>query len=264
MYPYLKELDLGQALQLKDLHPEVLVFAENVEPIKILYKFIQPIYEQGGKVFITALDYATHILKQKTPPEGYGYPAYELGSGRYDELPYYLIDDEKKWIEGRYSEYQKTDATCKNDWYRYAFRLTDLARVEGTDTDKTEINLGQAKWLKEKEQRFTYWLNGVIYKDGLFIEADIYNVRDGDKYEILTSTYNTLPQEFRNLASSEMETTVTDWEAKYKELQGQSRQIKEEVYELTDRLLDAQNCIAVQEREITKLKNYIINQLLNN
>ena len=32
---------------------------------------------------------------------------------------------------------------------------------------------------------------------------------------------------------------------------------------LQDRLTDAQNCIAVQEREITKLKNYIINQLIN-
>jgi hypothetical protein len=37
-----------------------------------------------------------------------------------------------------------------------------------------------------------------------------------------------------------------------------------DIYDLQDRLLDAQNCIAVQEREITKLKNYIINQLLTN
>jgi len=161
MYPYTKELTLDEALN------------------TLLNAKCQS-YEKDGKVFLTALDYATHILKQAAPPEGYGYAAYELGSGRYDSLPYYLLINERNWMEGMEANYALSNADCKNDWNRYAFRLTDLARVEGI---------------------------------------------------------------------SEMETSVTDWEAKYKELE--------------DRLQDAQNCIAVQEREITKLKNYIINQLLN-
>jgi hypothetical protein len=146
MYPYLKELTLDEALQLKDLHPEVLVFAENVEPIKILYKFIQPIYEQGGKVFITALDYATHILKQDAPPEGYGYAAYELGSGSYDKLPYYRLNDEGEWKAGMLDCYDYTMAKVKGIWHRWAFRLTDLARVEGISEMETTETDWEAKY----------------------------------------------------------------------------------------------------------------------
>lgn len=168
MYPYTKELTLDEALN------------------TLLNAKCQS-YEKDGKVFLTPLDYATHILKQAAPPEGYGYAAYDEPE-RYKGL--HKLD---LYLSGWVGDNIDFDGDW-NGWHYYAFRLTDLARVE---------------------------------------------------------------------AISEMETTVTDWEAKYKELEGQSRQIKEEVYELTDRLLDAQNCIAVQEREITKLKNYIIKQLLN-
>lgn len=61
-----------------------------------------------------------------------------------------------------------------------------------------------------------------------------------------------------------------DWKAKYIELEEQHNTLIKHLQEATasadslqDRLTDAQNCIAVQEREITKLKNYIINQLIN-
>ncbi len=136
MYPYLKELSSNEAYAIQQSNPDCLAYypksTNHPNHVSTVGHFIfQGIYgELNHSVFITALDYATHILKQAALPEGYGYAAYELSSGRYDELPYYLLSDQKNWQEGRYSEYQKTVATCKTDWNRYAFPLTDLARVE--------------------------------------------------------------------------------------------------------------------------------------
>jgi hypothetical protein len=117
MYPYTKELTLDEALN------------------TLLNAKCQS-YEKDGKVFLTPLDYATHILKQAAPPEGYGYAAYELGSGRYDELPYCFNFDKHLWRNSE-AGFSSTRTVAK-DWYEVAFPLTDLARVEGTDTDKTE------------------------------------------------------------------------------------------------------------------------------
>jgi hypothetical protein len=191
MYPYTKELTLDEAYLLPE---RITVYSPitKQDPIDVLSVFnLSYIYDNNNAVYCTPLDYATHILKQAAPPEGYGYAAYDYGTGRYNGLEFMHIAGDKGILPFKDVEYMA------NNWADYLFRLTDLARVEGTD--KTEISLNQAKWLKGKEQRFTYWLNGSIYANGLFIEADIYNIKGGDKYEIHTSTYNSLPQEFKDL-----------------------------------------------------------------
>jgi hypothetical protein len=212
MYPYTTQLTLDEALNLEKVNKTALVYDSDYEdslgcnPDELDNWDIPSIYRQGDYLSCDALTYATYILNQATPPEGWGYAAYELSSGRYDSLPYFYYDVDAGWKSGVFETFGEKKKENKIYWNRNAFRLTDLARVE---EQKTEINLGQAKWLKEKEQRFTYWLNGVIYKDGLFIEADIYNVRNGDKYELLNSTYNALPQEFKDLAREEAESEAT-------------------------------------------------------
>jgi hypothetical protein len=235
MHPYTKQLTIDEALNLEKVNKTALACHSRIQhpisnPDKIAHWAIHLIYKQGDYLSCDALTYATYILNQATPPEGYGYAAYELSSGRYDELPYYLIDDEKKWIEGRYSEYQKTDATCKNDWYRYAFRLTDLARVEGTDTDKTEINAAQLEWLHYKTFVIKHFKNEELFEDQIF-DFVIADAKKGCKIELLTSTYNALPQEFKDLAISKMETSVTDWEAKYKQEKSECERLRKALFE---------------------------------
>jgi hypothetical protein len=257
MYPYTKELTLDEALELQQKIKSnqmsnigMCISSTDMVNTDLSWLDVDYIYKRKDKkrvISITGFDYATHILKQATPPEGYGYPNKELGRGTYNGLQWangIILDGVvKEWEIINHPELNYTDNYYSvnqhsinpysiDKWYEVAFRLTDLARVEGETVtpfelpkqekplgynsaytppieSKIEINLGQAKWLKEKEQRFTYWLNGVIYKDGLFIEADIYNVRNGDKYELLTSTYNDLPQEFKDLAREEAESEAT-------------------------------------------------------
>jgi hypothetical protein len=202
MYPYTKELTLDEALN-------ILVNAKCQS------------YENDGKVYLTALDYATHILNQQAPPEGYGYASKKLRKGTYKGLPWgYYGEVTGKWelIEDGYFDNENST----ENWNLLCFRLTDLARVE----EQSEILQPTTCCPK--------------------------------CYEVMT----------------ELKLQIADLEAKNKELANlgynyafdlaNSENLKQQVADFQDRLLDAQNCIAVQEREITKLKNYIINQLLTN
>jgi len=189
MYPYLKEIDLGQAellqqkVKIGTAPLNLKWFSTNINSaIDVCISDIFFNLSNDGKLFCDALTYATHILNQAAPPEGWGYAAYELGSGMYDKLPYYRLNDEDKWKEGTFDIYEYTTAKVKGIWNRFAFKLTDLARVEA-ETDAAPI------------------------------------------------------------------TPITDWEAKYKELQ--------------DRLVDAQNCIAEMEakyNQIVKAAKYALDR----
>jgi hypothetical protein len=206
MYPYTKELTLDEAEKLRNLDTNVKAYLPDYKgqiqnPSNISCWLPKGINNNGKSLFITALDYATHILNQATPPEGWAYAAYELSSCNYEGLNFKHWNTSAwdsrlgspEWEHALYGEFNSSfpSRLNKNEWikwYEVAFRLTDLARVEGTEAA-------------------------------------------------------TIPP-------SEIRPPANDWEAKYKELE--------------ERLADAQNCIAVQEGEITKLKNYIINQLLTN
>jgi hypothetical protein len=108
MYPYTKELTLDEALN-------------------ILTNAKCQSYEKDGKVYLTALDYATHILKQNAPPEGWGYPNKELKQGTYTGLHWgYYGASQWDIIE---DEYFDTKESIEN-WNKVCFKLTDLAKVE--------------------------------------------------------------------------------------------------------------------------------------
>jgi hypothetical protein len=177
MYPYTKELTIDEALN-------------------ILLNAKCQSYENDGKIYLTALDYATHILKQAAPPEGWGYAAYDEPE-RYKDL---------EFVARATYDYWQVDRTNFSghwfNWSNYAFRLTDLARVE----EQSEL-LQPATCCPKC-------------------------------YEVMI----------------ELKQEIADLQLKSNN--------DADIYDLQDRLLDAQNCIAVQELEITKLKNYIINQLL--
>ncbi len=164
MYPYTKRLTLDEALN-------ILVNAKCQS------------YENDGKVYLTALDYATYILNQPTPPEGWGYAAYELDSGRYDSIAYCKFKNEfKEWETSLF----------KNDWrlekrpfYEVCFHLTDLARVEA---EKVELTTRQSYYLSEN--------NSPIQKE---FYHGIYYISKAD--------YDSMPQEFKDLGISEKEPT---------------------------------------------------------
>jgi len=209
MYPYTKEIDLAQAEALDRIAFKngIEILAQNrqyqLNPVNICMWDFGDVYTKDKRTLsITALDYATHILNQAAPPEGWGYAAYELDSGRYDSIAYCKFKNEfKEWETSLF----------KNDWrlekrpfYEVCFHLTDLARVEASSEKEIAEPPIQPSEIKDETQNY-------------------------------------------------------DWEAKYKELQEQSRQIKEEVYDLTDRLLDAQNCIAELEEKLKTAKHYAAN-----
>ncbi len=263
MYPYLKELTSNEAYAIQQSNPDCLAYypksTNHPNHVSTVGHFIfQGIYgELNHSVFITALDYATHILKQKTPPEGWGYAAYNEPE-RYKGLPKLDI-----YLSGWLPDGKDFDGNW-NGWYYYAFRLSDLARVEaekvelttrqaqyltennspiqkefyhgiyyiskadydsmpnefkelagkveGTDTDKTEINAEQVEdegktvlnydqieWLRLNKRETTHFQNGVTR--AAFVSYDTVLHQRGTIYEILTSTYNALPQEFKDLAA---------------------------------------------------------------
>jgi len=146
MYPYTKVLTLEQALKLRDKLskqeiPEIKVFnskfsasvpPKDGNPDWLRNWIIEIVYQQGYYLSTTALDYATYILGEVAPPEGWGYAAFDEPE-RYFGFPY-MIAQERKWNKGYYPV---LDFKWSN-WYNYAFRLQDLARVEEVaETEKT-------------------------------------------------------------------------------------------------------------------------------
>jgi hypothetical protein len=121
MYPYTKELMLDEALKLHEKDRKTRVFFNNKD-WEIYCWNIQDVYSEGKSLFCDALTYATHIL-QAAPPEGWGYAAYELSSGKYEGLHYRSQPSGTSVFR-----FENQDNTDK--WWYYQFKLTDLARVE--------------------------------------------------------------------------------------------------------------------------------------
>jgi hypothetical protein len=191
---------------------------------------------QGGDYYLTRSDYAQYIIGNQPLPEGYGYPNKELSSGIYDSLPeYYRLLKTGDW--------NRVNGICINsgmindyDWHCFAFPLTDLARVEAetAEPERTEINIPQMGWLHYKTITLKY------FKDNEPIEAEIWDgdikdAKDGCKFEILTTTYNALPDEFKALAKRYVMPAhfETDWKAKYSELEADHNTLIKHLQEAT-------------------------------
>jgi uncharacterized coiled-coil protein SlyX len=260
MYPYTKVIDLSQAEALDRIafKNSIEILAQNqqyqLNPVNICMWDFGDVYTKDKRVlFITAIDYATHILNQQAPPEGWGYAAYDYGTGRYNKLEFMHVNAQKRL-------YHFIDIeNMANNWADYLFRLTDLARVEAetvgvntdriannkaqdefrADTDKTEINVAQIAWiLHNTKKELQYYCNGA---SGFPLNGNslIHKVLHHYTYELLNEVYSELPDEFKELAApippsgikpplnccpkcdethQELTAKVADWEAKNKEL----------------------------------------------
>jgi len=263
MYPYTKELTLDEAQTLQQK-----IKAGEMPDIEIYFQYFRTDDHHGNlgsyyldrcykdnnnAILLTALDYATHILNQLAPPEGWGYAAYPLDSGKYDKLPYLVLVN--SWGEGWYSQYKESITFSKEEWIRYAFKLTDLARVEA---EKPEVKSTPpiADWEgtafperpdairpAKQEQTFGQFVGKVLekidweakYNSLLIDEKQLQEERNTwrDKYSELADRFNAQAQDSSNLFLDATEKAT-----------------------LQDSLLEAQNTIAIQEKRIRDLEHY--------
>jgi hypothetical protein len=244
MYPYLKELTLDEALKLP---PDAIVYSpscpnKEYRLDKVNVFNLELTYSRKWKLYCTALDYATHILNQAAPPEGWGYAAYELSSGRYDSLHYHYFQHSGGgdiWDTHRtlFRPFTKSDGD-KTVWHYWSFRLTDLARVEGTDTDKKPINVEQVVWLSQNGYDFKIRVWGAENEiQGACFNHTMLKWAQEGTTKILAWQYDKLPDEFKALAApipppatscpkcyevmTELKQQIADLEAKNKELKNE-------------------------------------------
>ncbi len=215
MYPYTKKLTLDEALQLPK---DTVVYSGCANPQDLNNFYISTHYDLDGKLFCTSLDYATHILKQQTPPEGWGYAAYELSSGKYDTLDYkWLGELSREWNIAGIDSFKHSK---HSNWNVYIFPLTDLAKVE-VESEAAPI------------QPTTDW--EAKYNSLLIDEKQLQEERNTwrNKYSELADRFNAQAQESSNLFLDATERAT-----------------------LQDSLLEAQNTIAIQEKRIRELEYY--------
>jgi len=223
MYPYTKELTLDEARNLHKEIPNLIVCANEGSPFNFVAFYIIDHYNSGGRLYCTAFDYATHLLKKQTPPEGWGYAAYNEPE-KYKTLDFAARATSDYW--------QLNKIAFNGHWvncYNYAFKLTDLARVEAeSETAPIEASTDwEDKYNQEKSEctrlRKVLFDTEAKYNKVILQEKDLQD--QADQYK-------------------------SDFEFAIKHNQSLTDNHYMELYNL--------------RAENDKLKNYIINQLLNN
>lgn len=273
---YTEKITFEQALDLQNK-----IKAGEMPDIEIYYQYYQTDDHHGNlgsyyldrcykdnndAILLTRSDYATYILGNNPLPDGYGYPSKDLGSGIYDGLPeYYRMLKTGDW--------NRVNGICINsamindyDWYCFAFPLSDLARVEAeavvSKMERTEINAAQVEWLftyKPETNFFYYDEDGAEFHWKKFESSDSSLSDRQYKYKLLTSTYNSLPDEFKALAEPKASMPAhfadsTDWKAKYIELEEQHNTLIKHLQEATASADAKQDIINNLEDENKKLK----------
>ena len=276
MYPYTKKLTLDEALKFISLELELTVYSSfskaTVRISQIINFDVKELYPKGAALYCTALHYATHILGQVAPPEGWGYPSNELKQGTYTNLQWAWYNGDC-WnineLDNGDGVYYDTSASLE-PWNTIAFRLEDLARVEVVaETEKTEINAAQIEWLLAYPSINKHWVNGKEYM--CLSIVDVGNAGcAGIKYEILTSDYNSLPDEFKALAEPKSKAPsyveficdkieATDWKAKYEAQASEIAKFVEiwaENASLKIQLLEATQSADLKQDKIHDLEHY--------
>lgn len=269
---YTEKITLEQAIMLKKKQPFTQV-KRILDGESLFVKLIQDIgienlYANDGYILITRPDYAQYIQGNNPLPDGYGYPSKDLDSGIYDELPYMFHtpygSDERQWTKGGASHYGISD--YYTEFWKYAFKLTDLARVEAeaviSKMERTEINAAQVEWIFQntpETEHFYYDDNGAEFYCEKFKSLDSDLANDGVKHKILTTTYNSLPDEFKALAEPKASMPAhfadsTDWKAKYIELEEQHNTLIKHLQEATASADAKQDIINNLEDKNKKLK----------
>jgi hypothetical protein len=260
MYPYTKQLTLDEALKLSEVNETALAYHLNYRdiygenPDKLNNWDIPSIYNQGDYLSCDALTYATYILNQATPPEGWGYAALSVDNnkrdifGRYSQLPY-LSYSTGKWEHGVQELFTVAD---DENWYLFCFPLEDLARVEAMSEKEIAEESAKANTWPERpdairpakqEQTFGQFVDKVLdvvdweakYNSLLIDEKQLQEERNTwrNKYSELADRFNAQAQESSNLFLDAAERAT-----------------------LQDSLLESQNTIAIQEKRIRDLEHY--------
>lgn len=122
---YTEQITLEQALDLQNIELPFRAYCSSFKKVDALNHFdIQDIYRNKGYLLISRFDYATYIIGNKPLPEVYGYPSKELSSGIYEGLEYLSVSNGTKWT------FKLPIQDKLEQWWLYAFKLTDLTRVE--------------------------------------------------------------------------------------------------------------------------------------
>lgn len=301
---YDQQITLEQALDLQNKiksgeMPDIIAFSTNARINNSLENTdVNYVYKNRGKeLLLTRSDYATYILGNNPLPDGYGYPSKDLSIGIYDELPYYFNFNADDWSKNLSFD---SNYTTVKKWYQICFRLTDLARVEAESVvskmERTEINAAQVEYLVKNEvkTKLFYQCGDEVVEQIRFWINDIEAAKNGTVFSLLTTDYNSLPDEFKALADKPFaekykETLAkpkpsmpahfeADWkEAKYKELEKQLLEATALAETRQARINELEATLQIQLKHIeilenqnselsikcSKLSQYAITNLLN-
>ena len=238
---YDQEITLEQA----QLLPESIIVYSPITkqvPIDTISVFnLTYIYGNNNAIYLTRSDYAQYIIGNNPVPEGYGYANKELTFDKYIWLRFKEYS-KAEWVINNPNGFSYSDAE-KFKWWQVCFPLTDLARVEAeAEAPSMPAHFADSTDWKAKYSELEREKNGVVSNYAL-LKQD-YELYKADAEKQIKEARDVIRDNALSFADRFQEATAS-------------------ADSLQDRLTDAQNCIAVQEREITKLKNYIINQLIN-
>lgn len=143
---YDQKITLEQAIDLQNKikageMPDILyIDSESNEAFYLSKANIDYIY-QYSYIYLTRPDYAQYIKGNKPLPDGYGYASKPLDSGIYDNLECLNpCNSNKSWkLKFQTSVVVGCTSYNNNYWWRYAFPLTDLARVEAEAEPKPSM-----------------------------------------------------------------------------------------------------------------------------
>lgn len=264
---YTEKITLEQAIMFKKKQPFTQV-KRILDGESLFVKLIQDIgienlYANDGYILITRPDYAQYIQGNNPLPDGYGYPSKDLGSGLYNGIPYMFCfgDQSNIWLSTEQVFNLKTTTITK--WYEVAFKLSDLARVEAESVvskmERTEINAAQVEYLVKNEvkTKLFYQCGDEVVEQIRFWINDIEAAKNGTVFSLLTTDYNSLPDEFKALAEPKPSMPAhfePDWKAKYIELEEQHNTLIKHLQEATASADAKQDIINNLEDKNKKLK----------
>ena len=294
MSKYNQPLSKQEALQLKKSNPKVvalypeyqpecseIVNSDNIESWKIDW-----IYEQGYSLYITREDYAMYIREIERLPKGYAYANKPFGTGIYDGLSFWGLDNTTKWSSGVYPFKDRENAEGHNFW-QYCFSIEDLARVENTLPTQQEAtkelidrempkpvvaNVWQGQepqtiWEKQKEEPSIsepypvetiskpYTYNRTLSQVLEEMKETLSHSQASNWYEKFKWAYNNLQEYYEHATNNtttiqELEAQITELEQDYQEALSHSIKIHSKAKVLISHYKDR----AKLDRAITKLE----------
>ena len=236
---YTEKITLEQALDLQNKiksgeMPDIKVYSFNASGLNIVNLNglnIGKIYLDHNYLLLTRSDYAQYIQGNKPLPDvsgGYGYANKPFGNGTYEGIGNWYqkaLNGDWHFVSGEFSDRAEFNA----NFWEYCFQLTDLARVEAeAEPEKTEINAAQVQYIVKNDvkTKLFYQCGDELVEQVRAWINDIEAAKNGTVFSLLTTTYNSLPDEFKALGDPKPSMPSfgeyvgnildqTDWKAKY-------------------------------------------------